>query len=486
MRVLFRADANQVIGAGHVMRCLSLASALQARGAQVCFVSLDLPVHLENVVRAQGHEVRRLPEAVRANELADAYATLDGEHSMTVCVVDHYHLGQDWESEIMAFVPVLALDDLGRPHASRWLLDQNYYADPQARYATGCPVHVQRLLGPSYALLRNEFAHARANARVRDGVVQHVLVFMGGMDAGNLTATALKAIDLGLSPNVKVTVIAGASHPDLAGLRAWCDDRGLAELHVQVSDITPHLLAADIAIGAGGSSTWERCACGLPTVAICLADNQRDLILEGARAGFLWGIDHIPSVGELANVLQAITGAPGLVHHLSRQSLQMTDARGAARVAQLLIPKTMQVRRATFDDARMIYGWRSAPEVMGASRNSASFSFEDHCAWLQRVLQDSKRLLLIGRYGGCDAGIVRFDIDINSGSAEVSIFLASEAMGAGLGRALLAAGEAKLRHEHPQVARVDAWVNADNPRSFQLFQQLGYSHRISRLEKEFT
>jgi UDP-2,4-diacetamido-2,4,6-trideoxy-beta-L-altropyranose hydrolase len=466
------------------MRCLSLASALQARGAQVCFVSLDLPAHLESVLRAQGHEVRRLPEAVRANELADARATLDGEHSMSICVVDHYQLGQDWESEVMAFAPVLALDDLGRPHASRWLLDQNYYADPQARYATLCPVHVQRLLGPSYALLRNEFAHARTNARVRDGVVQHVLVFMGGMDAGNLTATALKAIDLGLSTNVQVTVIAGASHPDLPGLQAWCDARGLAALHVQVSDMTPHLLSADLAIGAGGSSTWERCACGLPTVAICLADNQREVILEGARAGFLWGIDHVPSTDELATVLRALAGAPGLVQHMSQQSLQVTDARGASRVAELLLPKTIQVREATSDDARMIYEWRTSPEVMGASRNTASFPFRDHLAWLEQVLQDSQRLLLIGLHDGREVGVVRFDID--GDRAEVSIFLAPATMGAGLGRALLVAGEVRLRDKHPQVTQVDAWVNADNPRSFQLFQHLGYSHRISRLEKEFA
>jgi UDP-2,4-diacetamido-2,4,6-trideoxy-beta-L-altropyranose hydrolase len=466
------------------MRCMSLANALKARGAQTCFVVLDLPAHLESALQGQGHEVRHLPESVRADELADARATLNGEQTVDVCVIDHYQLGRNWESEVMAYAPVLALDDLGRPHTSRWLLDQNYYADPQARYATQCPDHVQRLLGPTFALLRSEFAHARASARVRDGFVRHVLVCMGGMDAGNFTATALKAIDLGLSPGVQVTVIAGASHPDLPGLQAWCDYRGLATLHVQVSDMTPYLLAADIAIGAGGSSTWERCACGLPTVAICLADNQREVILEGARAGFLWGMDHIPTAGELAIVLQALAGAPGLVQHLSRQSQKVTDARGAGRVAELLMPKAMQVRQATSDDARMIYEWRTAPEVMGASRNTASFSFEDHCVWLKRVLQDPQRLLLVGLHEGRDAGVVRFDID--SGRAEVSIFVAPEAMGAGLGRALLAAGEAKLRHEHPQVTRVDAWVNADNPRSFQLFQRNGYTHQISCFKKEFA
>ncbi len=484
MRFIFRADAGKAIGAGHVMRCMSLANALQARGGQACFVALDLPAHLENVLQAQGHEVRRLPDSVRGDELADARATLDGEQSLVACVVDHYQLGPYWEAEVMTHTPVLALDDLGRSHASRWLLDQNYYADPQARYATRCPPNVQRLLGPSFALLRSEFTHAKASARVRDGDVRHVLVFLGGMDADNLTATALKAIDLGLTPSVQVTVIAGASHPDLPGLQAWCDARCLAELHVQVSDMTPHLLAADIAIGAGGSSTWERCACGLPTVAICLADNQREVILEGARAGFLWGIDHVPSADELATVLRALAGASGLVQHMSRQSLQVTDARGADRVADLLMPKAMKVRHATAEDARMIYEWRTSPEVMGASRNTTSFSFKDHLTWLEQVLQDTQRLLLIGLHDGREVGVVRFDID--GAGAEVSIFLAPGTMGAGLGRTLLAAGEASLRHKHPQVTRINAWVNSDNSRSSQLFQHLGYTNRISRLEKEFA
>ncbi len=482
MRYIFRVDASKAIGTGHVMRCMSLANELQTRGAQSCFVSLDLPDYLSSFLVAQGHDLRRLPETVRGDELADAQATLDCERAVTAFVVDHYQLGQSWEAAVSVHAPVLALDDLGRPHASRWILDPNHYADPQARYQTGCNEHVQRLLGPSFALLRSEFVRARRQARVRDGGIRHVLVFMGGIDADNTTAVALHAIDQGLPTSVQVTVIAGASHPDLPGLDVWCSHRANAELHVQVRDLTPHLLAADLAIGAGGSTTWERCGCGLPTVAICLADNQREVILEGARAGFLWGIDHVPSSPELATVLKVLSGAPGLVQHMSRQALQVTDARGAGRVADLLMPRLAQVRLATVTDARMIYEWRISPEVMGAARNSASFTFEEHCAWLARVLADPQRLLLVGLSGGRESGVVRFDIDGNR--AEVSIFLAPCAMGTGLGRAVMMAAEARLRLDYPHVTHVDAWVNADNYRSFQLFQHLGYSHRISRLEKQ--
>lgn len=466
------------------MRCMCLALVLRARGAQTCFVALDLPAHLHSLLQEQGHEVRLLAEDVRGDELADAEAALHGEPTLAACVLDHYRLGAAWEAAVMPHARVLALDDLGRPHASHWLLDQNHYARPAARYETHCPPQVRPLLGPFYALLRDEFVQARTAARVRDGTIRHVLVFMGGMDANNVTATALAAISQGMAEDVFVTVIAGASHPDLPGLWAWCSLRGHAALHVQITDVTPHLLAADLAIGAGGSSTWERCACGLPTVAICLADNQREVILEGARAGFLWGIDHVPSAGELATVLRALSRAPGLVQHLSRQALQVTDARGASRVADLLMPRTMHVRLATLEDARMIYDWRTSPEVMGVSRNMEPFPYETHYAWLSRVLADPSRLLLVGVHEGRDVGVVRFDID--GSRAEVSIFLTPGTMGGGMGRALLSAAEVRLRQDHPQVTMLDAWVNTDNIRSFQLFKHLGYSHRISRLEKEFA
>jgi len=248
--------------------------------------------------------------------------------------------------------------------------------------------------------------------------------------------------------------------------------------------MTPYLLAADIAIGAGGSSTWERCACGLPTIALCLADNQREVIREGAAAGFLWGIERVPSIETLAQVLRSLAMAPGLVRHMSRQALSVTDARGARRVADILMPQPVAVRAATQEDARMIYEWRTSPTITAASRNPAQFSFEAHCEWLHKTLADPTRKLLIGVFQGRDMGVVRFDIDGHR--AEVSIFLAPGTIGAGFGRALLGAAEKRLRAERPHVTTLVAWVRKDNCSSFQMFKHLGYSVRISRLEKEFA
>ena len=265
MKFIFRADANLTIGVGHVMRCLSLARVLRERGVETSFVALDLPDYLAELLTKDGHVIKRLHESVRGDQIADALATLDGEKLLAGCILDHYELGEPWERVVQSYTDVLALDDLGRTHEAKWLLDQNFYMNSASRYEGKLTPNVQTLLGPKFALLREEFQRARQEAKVRDQGIKHILVSLGGVDAGNVTGIALSAIESSLPANVEVTVIAGTSHPALGELQAWCVRRKNASLKIQVSNMASHLLAADLAIGAGGISTWERCACGLPT-----------------------------------------------------------------------------------------------------------------------------------------------------------------------------------------------------------------------------
>ena len=421
---------------------------------------------------------------MRFSELADAMSTLEGEKDLTACILDHYGLGLIWESAVQSRVNVLALDDLGRSHDVRWLLDQNYYAYPRERYKNKIGPNVKTLLGPRYALLRSEFQFAKRKAKVRENGINNVLVFFGGMDFNNVTGIALSAIEASLPPEVDVTVIAGVAHPALESLRSWCAGRRGATLKVQVFDMAPYLLAADLAIGAGGSNTWERCVCGLPTVAVCLAENQREVIREGSEAGFLWGFDGIPDVAELSGVLKALTNAPGLIIHMSRIALSVTDGFGAHRVADILMPRHVCVRNATENDARLIYEWRTHPSVLSVSNGAQPFLFEEHLVWLHKTLADPDRILLVGNYQECDVGVVRFDIE--GIRAQVSIFLSPDFICKGLGQALLSAAESQLKILRPEVCWVDAWVNEGNQPSLNMFKQLGYFVRNRCLEKEIA
>src|SRR5690606_24318036 len=109
---------------------------------------------------------------------------------------------------------IMAIDDLAdRRHDCDLLLDQNLYLDAQRRYSEQVPHGSRLLLGPSYALLREEFAEARRGLRLRTGHVNRILVSLGGIDQRNHTRTVLDAlIDLN-APEIAVDVVIGSQHP---------------------------------------------------------------------------------------------------------------------------------------------------------------------------------------------------------------------------------------------------------------------------------
>lgn len=481
MRAIFRADASVDIGSGHVMRCLCLADRLAAAGVETVFVSRDLPAFLQRRLEAGRHRSISLSRSSCMSEVTDVEETLRGIDTADLIILDHYGLGAAWERVARSYARVLAIDDIGRVHESDLLLDQNFYLEAQARYEGRLASGAIALLGPRYALLRPEFREGRSVASFRDRGVGRILVSLGGMDRDDVTSVALEAIDQANISGVHVDVVVGAIHPASARIRKWCSARARSRLHVQVSNIAELMVAADLAIGAGGQSAWERCSVGLPSIAICVADNQREVVREGARAGFLLGVESIPTAEQLAEDIRLFVRRPTMLEAMSRRGYDIVDARGVDRLATILCPPTVIVRAARMEDARSIYGWRTDEAVRQASRDAALFSYDEHCAWMRRVLADSRRMLLIGECEGRPIGAIRFDLQ--ESKAEVSIFVDPEQKGRGLGLAILRAGERHLAQRIPEVERIEAWVNEGNRASEGLFGRAEYEPRMRFFEK---
>ena len=288
MRIAIRADASAAVGSGHVMRCGSLADALRENGHAIDFVSRGLPVHLADDLRRRGHGLLALASGP-VTEAEDAAESLRRAGTPDWWVIDHYALGQPWEDAVRrGSVRLLAIDDIGRPHDTDLLLDQNLQGTPDDRYADRVPPHCTRLLGPRYALLRAEFAQARSTVAPRDGRVRRLLVFLGGMDADNVTERVLLAVRAARLPDIGVDIVVGAGHPALERLQALACKLPNARCHVQTTRMVDLMAQADLAVGAGGTATWERCALGVPTLALCIADNQRDLLDASSRAGIVY------------------------------------------------------------------------------------------------------------------------------------------------------------------------------------------------------
>lgn len=482
MKVAIRTDASPSVGSGHVMRCLSLAQALQAQQASIRFVSRSLPEHLAALVQRQGHELVSLP-VLECGEDEDAARTLAAVGRCDWVVVDHYGLGERWERAVgAAGAKLLAIDDLARAHDCDVLVDQNIHPRGDERYLDRVPRRCVRLLGTRHALLDAKFEDARRAVQAREGSVERLLVFLGGMDERNVTERVLRALlDVGLH-GVRVDVVIGALHPARARIEALTAELGNARCHVQTPDMAQLLAGADMAIGAGGTSTWERCALGVPALAMCVADNQRELLFHASRAGLVYAVeDGNDDVGALAIHIRALLDNPGLRNLLSRNGLDAVDARGARRVARVVSACSIEMRKAGPADSERIYQWRNHPSVRAVSRNAAKLAPDEHERWFAGALSSGTRHLLIGQHHGEDIGVVRFDVA--GDAAEVSIYLAPHRIGSGLGAPLLHAAEAWLQRHRPGLKTLTAYVHAGNPQSQRLFEGCGYVPSASEYSK---
>lgn len=492
MNIAFRVDASNQIGTGHFMRCLTLADALKQRGARVRFASRHMPDHLRGMLATRGHELTLLNSArnetardelahahwlgvTQAQDAADTVNALS-DQTWDWLVVDHYALDVSWESMLrLPAMRILVIDDIAdRQHDCDVLLDQNLYADMNSRYGGKVPSHCQLLLGPRYALLRDEFRQLREQIKPRTEPVSRVMVFFGGVDADNYTARAIEALASIGSHDWHVDVVIGAQHPHREQIEAACAEHHFA-CHVQTSRMAELMAAADLAIGAGGTATWERCCLGLPTLAICVADNQRKQIADVASEGLLYA----PELkGELIPTIRrhvsALIENGYLRQAISRNGMRAVDGRGALRVIGKFGCSNIEIRAARLDDSEKLFKWRNHPTIRAVSRKPDIINWEDHQKWLASVLTSSDRLLLIGQSEGLSVGVVRFDIQCDE--AEVSIYLVPDIKQSGQGRELLQSAEHWLTTNRPEVSKISAYVLGGNERSHRLF--LGADYQV--------
>lgn len=292
MNIIIRTDASVEIGTGHVMRCLTLAKQLKRHGANMTFVCRELEGNSISYLQSENMDVLVLPgiqkngndlDWIKENMLLDADETFSLliEKNMTVdiLVVDHYALDKQWEEKLRGIANhILVIDDLAnRSHDCDFLLDQNYYLNMEHRYNGLVPEWCALMLGPDYVLLRDEFIEAAKKTRERTSKVENLLVFFGGTDPTGETIkalTALKELDVTFK---NIDVIVGLSNPKKKQIQQLCKEVHNTRYHCQVNNMAELMMKADLAIGAGGATTWERCILGLPSLSVIVAENQREL-----------------------------------------------------------------------------------------------------------------------------------------------------------------------------------------------------------------
>ncbi len=365
MNVALRTDASMNIGTGHVMRCLTLADALSELGAVCVFVCRPHQGHLMALILQRGHKVLALPElqgimqlmchntlhahwlgtdwATDAQDTRQALSNYMGGLSVDWLVVDHYALDAHWELALRPQAKhIMIIDDLAdRPHACDLLLDQNLGRSEQD-YANLLKGRPTTLVGPQYALLRPNFAALRAQTLARrqnKPYLSRLLVTMGGVDKDNITSQVLTALQNCTMPSdLSLTVVMGLHSPWLEQVQALAKQMPWpTEVLVGIDNMAQIMAESDFCIGAAGSTSWERCCLGLPTLMLVLAPNQIAAAKAIMATNSVWMLERTDELSKNMSEFFSKLSINSALKTASAAASSICDGSGTARVTKLLV-----------------------------------------------------------------------------------------------------------------------------------------------------
>lgn len=360
-KLLIRCDASTLIGTGHVARCLELAVRLRELGFDICFAARDLPGNQNKKIKDCGFRLFELsPSADAASMELEGYAQwleVPMEHEideMTLVVreekpdaiiIDHYSLASDWSRAVFGNkLPTIVIDDLANRELSADLvINQNLGKTSSiAAYDGLCSASTEFLLGPKFAILRPEFAAYRHESllRRRANNLQTIAVSFGGGDVNNYSKRFFDLfVGNRLFEKINLLIILGKNAPavsqDFVLPAPFCANYSDAvKVFVDIQNMAELLTNVDLVIGAGGSSSWERCCLGVPTFLTCVAENQKPIYRALENLGAVSGFDfELETDAEIMAKLAKFFEATYL-RQIGQNAANLVDGLGASRVAE--------------------------------------------------------------------------------------------------------------------------------------------------------
>ena len=333
--VVIRVDSGKEIGWGHMMRCFSLAEALTSKNVKVSFISRKLSGSLCEFIKENGFEIHYLPNKGLENDAEKTIEIINRLNSIDWLIVDNYELDKKWETILRPHVKrIMVIDDMTkREHDCDLILDQNLYQNMKNCYEGLIPPNCKKLIGPKFALLRKEFLQVRKNLRKRDGEIKRILISFGSNDPTNETIKVLDAINQLENKQIKVDLLLGISNKT---------SKSIKKLYSKTSNITCHqstniahlMNKADLSIGAGGSTTWERCCLGLPSIVSILSKDQYELTKTLANEGCVINLGSANTVNskDYAKAIKNMDSV--IIKKISEKCMHLVDGEGSIRVAK--------------------------------------------------------------------------------------------------------------------------------------------------------
>ena len=464
---MIRADATPTMGAGHIMRCIALAQAWKASKGDVIFVcAAAVPFALERI-RREGLELELVPAVPGSAEDAALTKSIVERHQAKWVAIDGYHFGADYLQAVQTNgSKTLLIDDEGRPFAiADVILNQNLHATA-AMYPDRSDSS-SLLLGTRFVMLREEFIkEPPAKRHIPDPATKIVVTFGGGNHPGVLNE-ALTAV-AALGPEIEVAVV-GCEPLQSRQLDCSGNVKSLGNL----LDMPSVMAWADIAVSAAGSTCWELCRFGVPSILIDLASNQRPLGRELHSRGIAL---HVPrenaDAGNLLHALRQLIGDERRRREMSQKGMELIDGKGTLRVVAALRARGIKLRAANEEDARLLWNWANDATVRAASFSSQRISWAEHCDWMARRLSDQRSQIWVAEENGYPLGTVRAHRTTED-CAELGVTIAPESRGQGLAPLVIRLAVERAI-ERWSLAELHAFIKPHNVSSTKAFESAGF------------
>lgn len=338
--ILIRADASPKIGTGHVMRCLALAQAWQDAGGNAVFLMAEATPAVRAKLASENCDVVSNPVRTGSAQDADRTRECSESHDADWVVVDGYSLGARYQEQVrIGGRKLLCIDDGGECdyYVADIVLNQNLNASEKFYRSRGADT--QLLLGPGFSLLRREFVPWRKWRREISASGRNVLVTLGGSTPKEIGVRVMEALGSVNVEGFRGVFVVGGSTPDVPSLESCAaKSPGTITIRRDVSNMAALMSEADVAISAAGSTCWELCFLGLPSILLDVAANQIPVALELSRqeCALYAGSANNISVAELAKSVETLLRSQETRRSLSRRSRQLVDGFGAQRVVSAM------------------------------------------------------------------------------------------------------------------------------------------------------
>jgi UDP-2,4-diacetamido-2,4,6-trideoxy-beta-L-altropyranose hydrolase len=396
-------------------------------------------------------------------------------------IIDHYDIGISWEYPLRKYTKkLMVIDDLAnRKHDCDLLLDQNYSKN-EDRYNGLVPENCIQLLGPEYAILRPQFQKARENLIKRDGGVNRILVFMGGVDSKNITSKILRAINMLGRSGIAIDVVIGNLNPYHDEIKTQASHMPNTNCHLNIENMAEMMVAADLCIGGCGTATWERCYLGLPSIVLVLAENQRKIAENLDDEGAIINLGWCQNVKDssITECISELINNPGKVQSMTDNSRNLVDGEGVNRVCDAMISKVSYIINLTkveITDINDIFEWRNHPDIRRNFFNQELLSWEEHEKWFTTKLKDSNATVYMAYYKEIKVGTIRFES--KDRVIKTSVMLNPLFLGKGLGSKVIKLGVERFIMEKKPDMQIIAEIKKDNFTSIKAFTKAGFKEK---------